>query len=84
MGRGAGKALSKSLHMQESAFCRFITDTERQFDEKTFYAMGLMSQTKIENIEGASLIGEGYLGPITFREWRRPDGELAYTWFPKE
>ncbi len=81
IGRGAGSLLAKSIHMQESAFSRFITDPERQFDAKTFYAMGLLSQLKQEIVEDADLVKEGYLGPFTFREWKKGD-EIIYTWFP--
>lgn len=84
MGRGSGAILSEAIHMQESAFSRFINEPKRHFDIKTMYALTLMGQLKGEILEDAELISEGHLGPITFREWKKPTGELAYTWFPKK
>lgn len=84
MGRGGGKILAATIHMQESAFSHFMTDGKRQFDDKTFMAMGLMTSLCRDKIDDATLVAEGHLGPIMFREWKKPDGELVYTWSPKE
>lgn len=82
MGRGASRILAESIAMKPSAFSRFITDDKRQFDEKTLMAYALMTQLKQEVVEGAELAAEGYMGQITFREWKLTNGETKYTWFP--
>lgn len=83
MGRGGSRSVAESIHMQESAFSKFISDNNRGFDEKTFYSMGLMTQMRNEPVpDGSKLVQEGQLGPILFQQWETPAQYILYTWRP--
>ena len=83
MGRGGNRAVAESIHMQESAFSKFIANPDRHFDLKTFFALSLMQSLRREKVDGAELLAEGEFGPLIYREWQTETGELIYSWSPK-
>jgi hypothetical protein len=84
MPRGGSRILAETIGMKESAFSRFMKDDLRNFDEATLISLALMRESRSESLPEANMTASGEFGPFVFKEWRKMDGELAYTWSPKE